>query len=116
MSRRINVDVKELFRLWHTTMRNDQLAAALGVTRGNLASLRDRFGLPVRDFALRAPMGNASHKPDPTEDEIAERAAQVRMSWSREEEERRWCHGRRGVTVQQFAYNGRDVAFSGLDG
>lgn len=110
--RRIAIDVQRLFSLWNTNLRNDQLAEALGVTRDSLSSLRMRYGLPIRKHAsLR---GNYSHQPDPTEDEIRERAAAVRARWTPEEEESRRLAAK-PYTIPCFAYDGRTVEFSGVD-
>lgn len=110
--RRVQIDVPKLFQLWNSTLRNDQLAEALGVTRDHLSALRDRYGLPVRQH--QCPKGNASHKPDPTEDEIAERAAAIRQNWSPEEEERRRSSSPYRAPCYAFGRNG--AAFSHMDG
>lgn len=111
---RVDVDVSLLFRLWNSTMRNDELCEALGISRGVLWSLRDRYKLPVRAKACRAPAGTESHQPDPTPEEIAERAAMVRRSWSASEEERRRCHGPSRYRLPAFAFDGRDTSFNAV--
>lgn len=107
------MDIERIRELWSSDLRNDELAEALGVTRGKLASIRERYGLPIRD--LSAPKGNASHKPDPTEEEIAQRAAMVRAGWSKEQEEARWAGGPRRVTASHYAYDKRNSRFSSMD-
>lgn len=107
--KQLKVDVPTLYRLWYSDMRNDELCEALGISRGNLWALRSRHSLPRRNKACRAPSG--SELPDPTEAEIAERAAEIRRQWPAGEEERR-----RGVSSPRwqmpcYAFDGRDVAF-----
>lgn len=100
-------------RLWFSDLRNDELADALGVPRGAIYRIRVRFGLPAR--VRHARKGTAAHKPDPTIDEIAQRAAEIRSRWSRIDEESRWVGGQRGYQFPSYSYDGRTVAFSGMD-
>lgn len=109
--KKLKVDVPTLYRLWYSEMRNDELCETLGISRGNLWALRLRHKLPVRHKACRAPSGNESQRPDPTESEIAERAAAIRMTWpDGEAERRRGCQPRRWE-LPVYAFDGRDVAF-----
>lgn len=112
--KKLKVDVPTLYRLWYSEMRNDELCEALGISRGNLWALRLRHSLPRRNKACRAPSGNESQRPDPTEAEIAERAAAIRRQWPAGEEERR----RGGATPRWqmpcYAFDGRDVAFDAV--
>jgi hypothetical protein len=80
------IDVPLLFQLWHTDLKNDELAARIGVARGNLWHLRKKYGLPERKQRRTRPPAA-----DPTPEEIAERCAAVRLGWSAEEEARRLC-------------------------
>ena len=80
------IDVPLLFQLWHTDLKNDELAARIGVARGNLWHLRQKYGLPERKQQRTRPPAV-----DPTPEEIIERCAEVRRSWSPEEEARRLC-------------------------
>lgn len=107
------MDVESIRALWMSDLRNDELADALGVTRGKLVSIRERYDLPLREFS--ALKGNASHKPDPTQSEIEERAAMIRAGWSREQEEARWAGGPRRVTATRYAYDARNSRFSSMD-
>ena len=112
--RKIEADEATIRRLWATDLPNDKLAEALGVPRGWLETIRLRHGLPVRKHS--APRGNAAHKPDPTEDEIEERAAIIRSEWSRAEAERRWQLGHLRCEIRRYEFDGRDFAFSHMDG
>lgn len=107
------MDEEKIRELWSSGLRNDELADALGVTRGKLTSIRERYGLPIREVS--ALKGNASHKPDPTEEEIAERASLVRAGWSKEQEESRWAGGRRRVVATRYTYDIRNSRFSPMD-
>lgn len=112
--RKIAVDEATIRRLWATDLPNDRLAEALGVPRGWLETIRLRHDLPVRQHA--APRGNAAHKPDPTTDEIEERAALVRQGWTPAEAERRWQLGSLHCEMRHYEFDARDFAFSAMDG
>lgn len=107
--KKLKVDVPTLYRLWYSEMRNDELCQALGVSRGNLWALRLRHKLPPRQKACRAPAG--SMVPDPTESEIAERAAAIRQTWTAVEAERRYSGRSKRWQLPVYAFDGRDVAF-----
>lgn len=114
MGKVVQADEALVRSLWFSDLRNDELADAIGVHRGSLYTLRERYGLPLREqHCLK---GNAAHKSDPTAEEIEQRAAECRAKWSREEEARRWLGGRRGYEFPRYAYDGRSVVFSGMDG
>ena len=83
---RKSIDVPLLFKLWHTELKNDELASRIGVARGHLWYLRQKYGLPGRKKRRTRPPSD-----DPTPEEIAERCAEVRRGWSAEEEARRLC-------------------------
>lgn len=108
---KLKVDVLELFRLWRSPLRNDELADALGTPRGSLHYLRARYKLPPRTPELWAKRTGAKQAL-PTPEEIAERAAAIRATWSEEETERRTV-GRRMQRWQMpaYAFARRDVAF-----
>lgn len=82
MRREVDVDVSEIFRLWGSDLRNDEVAIALGLTRGQMWSLSRRLKLPQRPDHLRAwTEQTGRQQDDPTPEEIAERAAEVRAGW-----------------------------------
>lgn len=108
---KLKVDTLTLFRLWNSSLRNDELADALGAPRGSLHYLAARYKLPKRNPALRAKR-TGEKQTSPTPEEIAERAAAIRATWSEEEHERRRV-GRRAQQWQPpaYAFARRDVAF-----
>ena len=114
---KLHVDVLTLFKLWRSPLRNDELADALGAPRGSLHYLASRYKLPKRDPALWAKRGGVEAD-SPTPEQIEERAAAIRATWSEEEREKRRV-GRRMQRWQMPAYAlcHRDVAFReiGLD-
>ena len=112
--RKIEVDEATIRRLWASDLRNDQLAEALKVPYGWLETIRERYALPARKkHALR---GTPGHKPDPTDQEIEERSAQIRAGWSQAEAERRWQLGGLRCEVRAYKYAPKDFAFSAIDG
>jgi hypothetical protein len=71
--------------------------------------VKDRYKLPTRAKAV-ASTGPAEVEP-PSPEEIAERAAAIRETWSPEEEERRRGGPRHRVEMRRFCYDGRGVSF-----
>lgn len=114
MGKVVQADEALVRSLWFTDLRNDELAAALGVHRGSLQTLRERYGLPLRPH--HSPKATNTRLDDPTADEIEERAAECRAKWSREEEERRLVAGRRRYEFPRYQYDGRNAAFCAMDG
>lgn len=79
----MRVDVALARELWaDTTIRNDELARRLGITKNQIHSLRRWLGLPLR--YCRQPA-----REDISTDEIKRRAAEIRKTWSPEEREKR---------------------------
>lgn len=71
-SRRRPVDVPLLFKLWTTGVAREVICRELGISGSQLSILHKRHKLPPR------PKRPASIAPDPTPEEIAERAAECR--------------------------------------
>lgn len=107
------IDVPRLFQLWHTTMSNTELCLALGVSRSRLDVLRIRYKLPRRP-RVRKERVDASES-DPSAEEIAARAAEIRAGWSEVEEQRRIV-GRQQArwAAPRYCFDGRDTAFMGV--
>ena len=83
------VDTTLARELWNdNTIRNDELARRLGITKHQIHSLRRWLGLPRRYY--RQPV-----KDELTVDEIRRRAADIRKTWSPEEREKRRVGSRR---------------------
>lgn len=93
--------------LWAQGEPEHEIARAAGAS---VQLLRARLADQMADLPERSPAKTA----DPTADEIKQRAAAARASWSTEEEERRRVGWGRRVTLQKFSMN-RDFAFSALD-
>lgn len=66
-------DVNVLRRLWAAGKTHQQIAAALGCSEMYVSQLRQRHNLPKRRMKFTPPVAV-----DPTEAEIAARAAQIR--------------------------------------
>lgn len=105
MSRKVNVPL--LFRLWFSDMSDDDLCIEMRIVRATMTRLAKRYGLPQRLHAKGDPHRRLD---DPTEEEIAERAAIERSRWTPEEEKRR-AVGRSSVEIQSYVYDGRQCAF-----
>jgi len=71
-SRARQVDVPTLFRLWTQGVAREVICRELGISGSQLSVLKTRYKLPSR------PKKPASLGPDPTPEEIAERAAECR--------------------------------------
>ena len=103
------MDVKELFRAWHSSMSNSELCRHLRVTSGTLWSLGKKYGLPHRGTL---PGGKRTQQVDPTPEEIAERAAECRARRPVEEQARDEAAGRCRWEMPCYAFSRRDLAFS----
>ncbi len=87
MAGRIVVDEAQLKQLWLSGMSVARISAELRISTDSLNRVRVRLGLPARTPTTRAKPGEPYR--DPTPEEIAERAAAVRATWTPEVEEKR---------------------------
>ena len=71
-TRKREIDVPLMFRLWTTGVAREVICQELGVSSQQLSVLKQQYALPDR------PKRPASLAPDPTPEEIAERAAECR--------------------------------------
>ena len=65
-----SITPEEFARLWHEGETLDRLAARIGVSRATVMRYANRLGLPNR--------GQLQRKPDPTPEEIEQRARELR--------------------------------------
>lgn len=102
------LDAKKIFELWHSDLRNDEVAVSLGVSRNYLTKIRSRYGLQKR------PDERGTHdNEDPTPEEIAERAAEIRERWTESERKLREVGAvRKRWQPPRYAYDGRNSVFS----
>lgn len=111
-ARKAVVDIPLLFRLWHmpsSQMPTAEIARRLGVGESTLYSIRKAHKLPDRERVY------VYEDDDPSEEEIAERAAEIRASWPEGEAEKRMVGPRqKRWTLPSYAYDGRDCSYSGL--
>lgn len=109
---RAEIDVPLLFRLWHmhpSQMPTSEIAKKLGVSPSFLYRCRVKHKLPDRERVYH------HEDDDPTPQEIAERAAEIRASWPEGEEARRSVGTRgRSWTPPSYVYDGRNCSYSGL--
>lgn len=82
------VDIEKFVEAYNSQLTNDQIAFQFGITRSRLWELSRRLNLPSR-YDMRKAVKRCERIVDPTEDEIRERAAAIRATWSAAEEERR---------------------------
>jgi len=106
----IVVDIPSLFRLWHRPAEIMPVAEICrrlgGISQSHLYKLAKAHKLPKREKA------DPVHPDDPTPEQIAERAAEVRRSWPEGEAEKRMSGARRNRwTMPSYSYNGRYAAF-----
>jgi hypothetical protein len=73
------LDVPLLFKLWNDhSIEHRELAARLGISMSHLWKVKKQYGLPSRKRQ------HVFEEIDPTPEEIEERSAEVRMSWTPE--------------------------------
>lgn len=101
MTRRCKYDIPRLYRLWNTRLSNYEIAIAMGFSVTTLKTIARRHHLPSRRVVERS----RSKSPDPTPEEIAERAAAVRSLWSAAARIERRFGGRRGSTKAFHMYD-----------
>ena len=65
-----NITPEEFAKLWHAGETLDRLAARIGISRATVMRYANRLGLPNR--------GQLQRKPDPTPEEIEQRARELR--------------------------------------
>lgn len=107
---KLKVNTLELFRLWRSPLRNDELSDALGIPRGALWYLRQRYKLPARGKGSRVP--SVTERDAPSPEEITKRCAEIRAGWPDGEAEKRFVGGRRLRWVPPaYAFAPRDHAF-----
>jgi hypothetical protein len=106
------IDIKYLARLWKSEMKSDQICEQLGCTRGHLYHLVRRHRLGQRPPRLSA--ARNTETPDPTPDEIKERTAAIRMTWSEKERIARLapCFRTERVTLAHFVFDRENYSFS----
>jgi hypothetical protein len=107
---RMQFDAAALHKMWYSKMTNAELCFALNVSRGSLDVLRRRYRLDRRPFERNNREYAVDRSPSP--EEIEERAAAVRATWSDEEAERRYVGKRKiGWAIPAYAFARRDVSF-----
>ena len=104
------VDVQELFRLWHSPLTNTELCEHFRVTGGSLWSLRKKYGLPIRPRVANRDTGRRPE--DPTQKQIAERAAECRARRKKEDRARTEKVGCVDWQMPSYAFNVRNFSFS----
>lgn len=105
------MDTQTLWRLWHSPMKNAELAQALGCTRSTLYALRRRHKLPARP--LETATAQRPKIADPTEEQIAAMTAAFRAAWSDEERQERIVGRRRvGWSMPAYRFNRVEYAFT----
>ena len=106
---KVGVDVPMLFRLWHMPpceMSSLEISQRLGVSCSYLYRLKSIHKLPDRERVYHYDAD------DPTEEEIAERAAAIRASWPEGEAEKRMVGGRsRRWSPPAYNFDGRQSSF-----
>lgn len=107
---RKKIDVPLLFRLWHmppNEMPSPEIARQLGITGTYLYQLKQRHKLPDRERIRHYDVD------DPSEEEIAERAAAIRAAWPEGEAEKRFCGGSSTRwSPPSLRYSPRDSVFT----
>ena len=88
----LHIDLGELWRMWVGGVNANDIAAHFSVSRSTVYSLQRRYKLPQRKRVCE------DHVPDPTPEEIAERAEIERQRRGKRRAPR--------VEVRQYAFNG----------
>jgi hypothetical protein len=104
------IDVPALFRLWASGMPEREICQTLGIRCGSFYVVKARLKLPPRPKAK--PEDEFAEVEPPTPEEIAERAAAIRSTWSPEEEERRRVGRPTAFRLRNYNFDRRSFAYS----
>lgn len=105
------VDRDYLEELWFSDHRNDEICELLNVTRGHLHWLARHHGLGRRPATANTNQRGPTE--DPTEEEIRERAAAIRATWTPNERRGRMVGaGAARVEIRQFWFDRAGYSFS----
>ena len=106
----MKIDVPALFSMWNSGVRQLEICQKLGIRPGTFWRLRQKYALPAREVCR---WSRARPTPDPTLEEIVERAAAIRATWSEEEAARRVVgRGVEAVQIKAYSYDHRRMAFA----
>ena len=108
-------NTQKLFRLWHSSKTNAEIAKELGITASKLTRLAHRHKLGKRKYARsfddRYPRPN-----DPSPKEILAGIAAVQADWSEEERLKRYRGKKRVAYIAPtYEYDGHTPTFKGLN-
>ncbi len=104
------IDVPALFRLWAAGVAEREICQTLGIRHGSFYVVKARLKLPPR--AKAKPEDDFAEVEPPTPEEIAERAAAIRSTWSPEEEERRRVGRPTAFRMRNYRFDRQGVAHS----
>lgn len=99
----------DVLALWHTSLHTDEIAKKLNISVNALQDFARRNKLPARSHV---PRRAKSKIVDPTPEEIAERAAEVRAMRTTTEHNRLTQYKHEPVEVKQYAYSSRTGIFT----
>lgn len=102
-------DIPELLELWAGDLPTKQIALKVKVTVAALQEFARKRKFPKRTHIKRQ---QATEFVDPTPEEIAKRAADIRARRTALENERSCCYKYREVFVLQYNYSSRTGVFS----
>lgn len=102
------ISLKKLKQLWKTRRTTKEIAILLQVSLAYLHTFARRHNLPKRVHIAR----KANEKEiDPTPEEIALRAAEVRARWTDSDYRKNSCYKPKKVEIRNYAFNRQTVAF-----
>lgn len=103
--------MQQLLRYWYTSLPAEKVAKELGISRTLLYRLGKRYKLPKREADKKVKRVSKIEY-DPTPEEIAIAAQDIRETWSETENDRRYIGAKRKEwTPPQFEYSSRTGAF-----
>jgi len=109
MPRKKNIPVPTLFKLWHSKLSTEEICKKLGIHDRTLSRLTKKHGLSKRPNKYTG----KSKTPDPTPEELAQRALEVQAKWTESEREQRYRgSGRREWKVPRYNYHADNNSFS----
>lgn len=103
---------KKLKQLWRTQKTRSEIAFELCITLKTLKTLETKYNLPPKPAGRRAGRKSFEKEVDPTPEEIAARAAEVRERWTDRDAARSIGYRYKNVEIRLYSFDQTSVSFS----
>lgn len=99
---------------WHSNKTRQEITTEFNISYATLQKLAVQHGWPKKPQAPRKQ--NEFLDTDPSPEELADRAAEIRLRWSPAETMRRWVGPRKEEwKIKEYAYNPRTGSLEAME-